>query len=217
MGALSNTNNPFLCKRDWPDGKAGVSLIDRLWNRLDGLYPGKFRACFPSQHQIDNWADAWADGFVRDGLTMAELAAGMEALRAGSDWPPSYPEFLKLCRRPVDLRERFFVAIEQMRNRRDRKTQRWPDNRTFWAAVRLGNDLLAQSYDQLAARWAVAWKEAADKADEEIPDVAPDAALPAPGKTTIPVEEAKRRIAAMAARLGAAKRIVVGNEPGAAA
>jgi hypothetical protein len=46
-----------------------MTLIDLLFNRLDGLYPNRWRASFRNEHAIANWREAWADGFVSEGLT----------------------------------------------------------------------------------------------------------------------------------------------------
>ena len=78
----------------------------------------------------------------------------------------------------------------------------WPSLRLFWAAQRIGNDLLGSNYKALAGRWEAAWHEAATDAAKPIPQPSEAYALPAPGKTSLSREEAQRRIAEIGLQLG---------------
>jgi len=174
----------------------GVALIDHLFNRLDGLYPHRWRSAFASDDAIANWRNAWADGFADEGVTLAEIKAGMKACRRRFAWPPSFAEFLSACRPPVDFESAFCEAVEQMR-RRESDCDEWSSPAIYWAAVQIGSfDLRNATWPVIKPRWTAVLQAQLDK--REWPEIPPRlAALPAPGQSSITQEEAVRRIAAM--------------------
>jgi hypothetical protein len=153
--------------------------MDRLFERFAAMY---------GRNWIDMWASlpiadvkqAWAEDL--HGYSGDELKRGLEACK-GYKFPPSLPEFQELCRPAFDATSAMHTAIREMSNRRAGKPENWPSNRHFWAAASIGNDLISQPPRELAARWREAWEQAAKRADEAIPTVAPSVALPAPGRT----------------------------------
>ena len=175
----------------------GVALIDHLFNKLDGLYPHRWRSAFANEHAIANWRQAWAEGFCEENLTLNEIRAGISACRRLFDWPPSFAEFAKACRPAIDYERAFLEAIEQMR-KRETGDDVWSSAAVFWAACKLGGDLRAHPYHAIKGRWHAALDDAIDgvrtgKLPSEIPPRMN--ALPAPGKTTVPPEIARERIA----------------------
>src|SRR5205823_10890347 len=46
-----------------PHPGLGISLMDHLFNRLDGAYPHKWRANFPDPQSVDNWQESWVEAF----------------------------------------------------------------------------------------------------------------------------------------------------------
>ncbi len=93
-------NSLTLTKAQWlePNPKLGISLIDHLYNRLDGLYPQKFRTSFPDRKSIQNWRESWAEGFEEDGITPQQVKKGLVNSRKMYGWPPSYREFYAACK-----------------------------------------------------------------------------------------------------------------------
>lgn len=177
----------------------GMALIDHLFNRLDGLYPHRWRSAFANEQAIANWRAAWADGFEVEGITLAEVKTGLDACRRQFAWPPSFAEFVTACRPVLDAEAAYYEAVTQMQ-RREAGEDTWSAPAIFWAARKIGLDLLARPYATLKGRWAVALVEAMDsvrngKLPAEIP--ARLVPLPAPGKTTVPREVAVQRIAEM--------------------
>lgn len=86
------------------------------------------------------------------------------------------------------------IAAREMVHRRNHQPQAWPSNRVFWAAQRIEYALrTTEKVELLMKRFELAWFDAAADADKPIPDVAPENALPAPGKTFLSKEEAKQR------------------------
>ena len=174
----------------------GIALIDHLFNRLDGLYPHRWRSAFASEQAISNWRETWADGFAEEGVTMAEIKAGMKACRTRFAWPPSFAEFMSACRQPMDFESAFCEAIEQLR-RREHGEDQWSHPAIYWASVSIGSfDMRNATWGGIKARWTATLQAELEK--REWPDVPlPMVSLPAPGNTSVSPEEAKRRIEEM--------------------
>lgn len=76
----------------------GISMMDHLFNRLDGAYPHKWRSAFANQQAIDNFCESWAEAFEEEGITPDHIKNGLKACRSQFDWPPSCAEFIKACK-----------------------------------------------------------------------------------------------------------------------
>ncbi len=175
----------------------GIAPIDHLFNRLDGIYVGKWRAAFTSDSAIKNWRDAWAESIVEENLTPLEIKAGIKECKKLYDWPPSFPEFIKACRPSVDYETAYYEAVTQLQNRKN-GTDEWTDSAIFWAAVQMSSDINSNPYQNLKNRWKakldeVREKIAKGKTPNEIPEKKIE--LPAPGKTTVSKEESEKRFA----------------------
>ena len=85
-------------------GAAVISLIDHLFNRLDGAYPGKWRQNFRNQQAIDNWAESWVEAFEEEGITPQDVKVGLRECRKRFGWPPSVAEFMQACRPALGVR-----------------------------------------------------------------------------------------------------------------
>ena len=185
------------------DGKT-LSLMDRLYGRLDGMYPNKWRAAFPSVDAVQNWRDAWAAAFDGEGMTPDEIAIGLSACLRLYDWPPSLPEFIKACRPPLDYEATHREAVRQMHARKG-GNDKWSSAAVYWAAVQVGEfDLANLPYAQIKARW----QNTLDRAVQEVRDGKRPGEVPArliaiaaPGKSTTPPEVARKRIAEAIAKI----------------
>lgn len=134
-------------------GDRRLSLMDHLFNRLDGMYPIRWRSAFPGEDSIRNWREAWADAFVDAQLTPQHVAAGIRACVRQYDWPPSIAEFVKACRPQLDAEAAFAEACEQMRARESGCDQ-WSHRAVYWAAVEFGTwNLRNSSWQTAKARW----------------------------------------------------------------
>jgi len=160
-------------------GYYGARFAD-AWRGID---PAAMKRC---------WAEELA-GYSGD-----EIAAGLRALKT-RDWPPTLPEFLKLCRPSTDTRTEWAEACEQMRIRlQGNGADRWSRPQVYWAAVAIGAyDLNALAWEQIRSRWEKALSNA--KSDP-IPEYR--AQLPAPGQQTITREEAASRMSEIRSKLG---------------
>lgn len=168
----------------------GVSLMDHLFNRLNGTYPNKWRANFRDERAIVDWRQAWAEAFDDEGVTPQDVALGIKNCRRMYEWPPSLPEFLKACRPHLEPNVAFFEAVRGMQARSAGKTGDWSHPAIFYAALAVGQyEMMNQSYQQLKARWEKAFGEQLALGQwPEIPPVVE--ALPAPART----EEGKAQI-----------------------
>jgi hypothetical protein len=72
----------------------GISMMDHLYNRLDGMYELKWAAQFKSEVNIQNWRESWAAQFEADGITPAQIEPGLVECGARYAWPPSVKEFV---------------------------------------------------------------------------------------------------------------------------
>lgn len=178
----------------------GVSLIDHLFNRLNGTYPNKWRANFRDLQAIEDWRTAWSEAFDDEGITPADIALGIKNCRRMFDWPPSLTEFLRACRPNLEPDVAFFEAVRGMQARRNGGRGEWSHPAIFYAAVMVGqHDMLNCSYQQAESRWkkALAEQLAIGRWD---PVPVPAVALPAPGKDVTSQAEGQRRIQELAAQ-----------------
>lgn len=183
-------------------GDRRLSLMDHLFNRLDGMYPQRWRAAFPGEDSIRNWREAWADAFIDAGITPQQVADGIRACARQYDWPPSITEFLKACAPQLDAEAAFSEACEQMRLREDGRDQ-WSHRAVYWAAVEFGTwDLRNASWQTAKGRWT---RLLAEKlAQQDLPEVPPRRdALPAPGQGSADPEKVRKLLAECKARLHA--------------
>lgn len=209
MGALLSTqpSSAWLTPRQWPDADKPLSMMDRLFNRMDGSYPHKWRSAFANAQAIQNWREAWAEAFDEEGLAPEEVKAGIVTCRKQYDWPPSLPEFLKACRPSVDPERAFHEAVEQMRLR-DAGKDVWSSPVVYWAACSLGVDLRNNHYGAISKRWAAALDWAGKRIKSgELPNEVPPRleALPPPGRQSIDPEKAAANIAKLHDIIGKSK------------
>lgn len=169
-----------------------LSLMDRLFNRLDGIYPHKWRSAFASEQAIQNWRDAWSDAFLEERLAPSEIKTGLAACRKQFEWPPSLPEFLKICRPNLEPELAWHEAVRQMA-RRAQGRDIWSHPAIYWTAIEVGEfDLKNLTYLAIKARWCKALDANLRK---DLPPPPPRlAALPAPGMTAASMDEARRKV-----------------------
>jgi hypothetical protein len=142
------------------------------------------------------WKSYWADQLA--GYSANELKRGMDAL-SSREWPPTLPEFKRLCRPPIDPQAAFYEAVEGVQARERGEMGSWSHPAIYWAAVKVGFfDLKNSGYGQLQKRWENALQAIFDAGTHE-PIPAPALALPSPGKSVLSREDAARRLAELGA------------------
>jgi hypothetical protein len=153
---------------------------------LHAWYGNRYEAMWQNLKAPDvraEWARALADGRY----TVPEVTRGVDACKT-LDWPPSLPEFLKLCRPPLKYEDAHLEAVEQMRLRESGRDT-WTSPAIFWAACVLGSDV-RQQYRFIEARWRRALDHCRrDYAAGLLTDVPPvPKALPPPPPSVMPAE-----------------------------
>jgi hypothetical protein len=142
------------------------SWVERLFERMLLTYGKKFS---------DQWGAADTDSLIAfwsqdlSGYSSVELKRGLDAL-ATRDWPPTLPEFKKLCRAPVDSLVSYYEAVNGVQARAAGEFGKWSHPAIYWAAMPLSIDLGSQSYSQIKPRWERALAQQMDRGEwAEIP------------------------------------------------
>lgn len=175
----------------WPDTAIPQHWVESLFQKMLFTYGAKF---------ADQWRGANTDGVKRHwaielgALTDDQLRTGVAALKTRG-WPPTLPEFLALCRPPVDPLVAFHEAAEQGARRDRGEPDVWSHPAIYWAWVRVGRrEVATQSYTALKSRWEKALNEELSKdAVEDVP--AAHVQLPAPGACATAPAQAKALLA----------------------
>jgi hypothetical protein len=150
-----------------------LSFGKKFADQWQGIDPAKLKA---------HWAQKMGE------LTNEEMVRGVKAMR-NLDWPPSLPEFMRLCRPPLDHTKAYYEAIYGLQARAKGEMGEWSSPAVFWAATKMAFDLAGQPYSQIKTRWEAALDEQLAKTEwPAIPQ--PMIALPEPGKGTLSKEAA---------------------------
>jgi hypothetical protein len=171
------------------------SWVEKMFDQMLLNYGRKFTEQWGGADPdklINHWARDMAS------YTPAEIKRGLAALEL-RDWPPTLPEFKKLCRPPMDVTAAYYEAIAGLREREAGEMGNWTHPAIFWTTVHVGAfDLKNQSYSQIKERWEKALQAEMGKGQwSAIPE--PMIALPAPGKGRSSREEAARALSDLGA------------------
>lgn len=171
-----------------------LSWVESLFARMEGMYGSKF---------LDMWRGAdiavvkalWSEEMGK--LSAEELKRGYSALMS-RDWPPSLPEYVKMCRPGIDPLVAYYEAVQGCQERARCEVGTWSHPAIFWAAATMTHDLLNQTYSQVKPRWERAFSEQMERGEwAEIPK--PMIALPAPGKAELSKNEAAKMLSQIGA------------------
>lgn len=169
--------------REFPGTPKLQAPITRLFNRLAGIYGGRWSSQFPSQVSTDNWEQTWSEALAAERLTPKEASIGLQNCLGMYEWPPSLPEFIKACRPNLAPENAFQEAVRGMLDRTRGEMGHWTHPAIFWAAVRVGqHDIMHLGYAVMKTRWEAALRDILHRGQwKDIPEVS--TALPAPGNT----------------------------------
>lgn len=153
-----------------------IEVIERLFLRLTAFYGNKFREGFAAV-ELDDMQQVWAEELAP--YSLDEINRGVNGCRS-LKWPPTLPEFLTLCRPPLDPESAFVEAIENMRRRELGEEAAWTHPAIYFAAVAVGAyEIRRYGYQAMKARWAAVLSHQLAKGSwPQIPP--PTLALPAP-------------------------------------
>ncbi|WP_033474887.1 hypothetical protein [Bordetella bronchiseptica] len=171
--------------------------VKKLFQRFAAMYGDKLPKMWGRVPE-DEMHAIWAEDLA--GYTGEEISVGLQACKQ-REWPPTLPEFLRLCRPWMNPEVAYHEAVHGMSCRRRGETGNWSHPAIYWAAVATGtHDLLNSTYGSIKQRWEKSFSDELSKGNwSDIPPVR--SALPAPGQTMATKAEA----AAALQRMGAAK------------
>ncbi len=170
----------------WPANAIPEKWVEALFNKMAFTYGVKF---------ADQWRGIDAAGIKRHWAEKLGVMTGQELTRGvmrleSRDWPPTLPEFIKLCRPVLDPVVAFHEALEQGGKRERGEPDEWSSPAIYWAWRRLGPyEFAHQVYAILRPRWEAALMAEMEK-DPMVPVPAQTVALPAPGKARLSNEKA---------------------------
>lgn len=163
--------------------------VEQLFERMLLEYGKKF---------TDQWGAADMDTLIAHwshelaGYRGAELDRGVAAL-ASKDWPPTLPEFKRMCRPPVDSMRAYYEAVAGVQARFAGEHGTWSHPAIYWAAMPMAAELREQTFSAVKARWEAALSVQLGRGEwEEIP--VPMLQLTAPGQSTTSTEKARAAI-----------------------
>lgn len=166
-----------------------LDWIERLFTRFVGMYGSKFADLWRGT-DLASVKSIWAEDLV--GYSGEELKRGLESCKVRV-FPPTLPEFMILCRPPLNPESAFHEAVKQLIKRKEGKDV-WSSKAIYWAAQSIGDFDMNQPWQSIGKRWTAEFNAMLD--EESLPDIPAYAvALPPPGKTTIAPEEGKKRVA----------------------
>ena len=167
-----------------------IKWAAELIKRMRSLYGVKFDQAW-ANIKPDEIPALWAEQL--SGLTGNELAIGLTACR-DKEWPPTIPEFRRMCRPWSDPEVAFYLAAKGVGERKSGKMGDWPHPAVYWAAVAVGSHDIANSgYKAIQSRWEAALtSQLAHQKWEPIPT--PPVALPEPQKSHSLPKEAQEVI-----------------------
>lgn len=144
-----------------------------------------------------------------EGLTREEFTRGVKASER-LEYPPTLPQFLNLCRPPIDKTKAYYEAVKGVQERRFGRKGEWSHPAIFWAAASMSFDLLNMSHQQVKSRFEKALDAELQKtAWPEIPEAS--TALPPP---KVDREKAKAEAESALKRIGAANAVPEGSGNG---
>jgi hypothetical protein len=163
--------------------------VEQLFERMLLEYGKKF---------TDQWGAADMDTLIAHwshelaGYRGAELDRGVAAL-ASKDWPPTLPEFKRMCRPPVDAMRAYYEAVAGVQARFAGEFGTWSHPAIYWAAMPMAVELREQTFSAVKARWETALAVQLGRGEwDEIPK--PLLALTAPGQSTTSSAKAREAI-----------------------
>ena len=141
----------------------------------------------------DTWSDALA------GYSADEIRRGLSACQT-KIFPPTLPEFLMLCRPPIDPESAYIEACKQL-SERDRGRDTWSHPAIFWAAMAYGvYEMRSSTWQMARSRWTRVFDEQmAKQSHDPVPQRMVE--LPEPGAGTADPAKVKAAIDMLRATL----------------
>lgn len=180
------------------------TLIDELFKRFDGMFPGRFAKLFTSPAQLQNWRNVWATAFEDNELTGEDVAVGLRACQSQCQFVPSVGEFIQLCKPALDFENMFVEAKQQLERRFHHQDDTWSSPALYWASVTMSYDILNGSFGTHGKQFKQAYNTAVRKVksgelSREIPKASKLLAYNAPSFSN---KDAARRLSEIMQKVG---------------
>jgi len=136
-----------------------ISWVERIFDQMLLTYGKKF---------TDQWGGADPDKLIKfwcaglAGYAGNEIKRGLSGLDV-REWPPTLPEFKKMCRPSIDPLIAYYEAVSGLQERLKGEVGTWSHPAIFHASKGLQFDLLNQTYSQIKVRWETALAEQMEK------------------------------------------------------
>ena len=186
---MSNVTKISSTSIDWPADAIPAHWVESLFQKMTFAYGTKFS---------DQWRGVDAEGLKRHWATELgkytpdQLKSGAEKLKT-RDWPPTLPEFEKMCQPTTDPMVAYYEAVNGVQARAKGEMGKWSHPAIFWAAMPMSFDLGNQAFSQIKGRWENALAEQMERGEwAEVPK--PMVALPAPGRAELSREKAAKML-----------------------
>ena len=165
------------------------ALFAKLSARYGTLFADRY-AGVPQDVLLAEWGAELA-GFTGD-----DIRRGLDGCR-DLKFPPTLPEFMALCRPPIEPHSAYMEAVRNMRERDFGKNPDWSHPAIYWAAVEVTYyDMRQSTYSAIKGRWE---RALADQLHQRtwapIPQALP--ALPPPTKGSGPSPAVRERLAGL--------------------
>lgn len=126
-----------------------IAWVERIFDQMLLTYGKKF---------TDQWGGADPDKLIKfwcaglAGYAGSEIKRGLSGLDV-REWPPTLPEFKKMCRPSIDPLVAYYEALNGLQERLKGDVGTWSHPAIFHASKGLQFDLLNQTYSQIKTRW----------------------------------------------------------------
>lgn len=168
--------------------------VDRLFARLLGFYGAKLSEQWKGL-DLGMVKALWAEELA--GYTAQEIARGIEGCRS-RDWPPTLPEFLKLCRPPMNHTALWYEAQAAAKEREAGLVGTWSAPWVFHAYREMAHEVKTGEFAKHGDRWKVELEKAKARFERgELPAEIPEPPKALPQPEPLSKDEAKARAAAL--------------------
>ena len=151
------------------------ALVAAIFDKMQLDYGKKFTDQWGATNP-DSLSAHWVAELT--GYTPREIKRGVASMDT-RDWPPTLPEFKKLCRPPINEMTTYLEALAGLEARGKGEVGDWSHPAVYWAASLLRADLMSQTHAQIKDRWSSVLKAQMERGEwADIP--AARVLLPAP-------------------------------------
>jgi len=180
-------------------GQIPYSWVEKFFGNLTMLYGNRMEKMWQGldRNQVMAFWHQKLDGYSRD-----EFTRGVKAVDS-LEYPPTLPQFLNLCRPPVDPVKAYHEAVKGVQDRRNGRRGEWSHPAIFWTAASMAHDLLNMGYQQVKPHFE---KRLADELSKTVWQAIPDVQVPLP-PPTVDREKARAEAEAALKRIGASNAL----------